>query len=44
MAPLSSNLTRTRAGYLLFGDAAFLPGLNGVIGTIPETMPIELYF
>jgi ATP-binding cassette subfamily B protein IrtA len=32
------------AGYLLIGDAASIPGVNGIIGTVPHHVPIELYF
>jgi ATP-binding cassette subfamily B protein IrtA len=31
------------AGYLLIGDSASIPGVNGIIGTIPDDVPIELY-
>ncbi|SPM41564.1 iron ABC transporter permease [Mycobacterium numidiamassiliense] len=31
------------AGYLLIGDSASIPGINGIIGTIPDDVPIELY-
>lgn len=31
------------AGYLLIGDAASIPGINGIIGTVPDDVPIELY-
>lgn len=31
------------AGYLLIGDAASIPGINGIIGTVPDDIPIELY-
>lgn len=31
------------AGYLLIGDAASIPALNAVVGTIPDEVPIELY-
>ena len=31
------------AGYLLVGDSASIPGINGIIGTVPGDVPIELY-
>ena len=31
------------AGYLLMGDSASIPGINGIIGTVPPDVPIELY-
>ena len=31
------------AGYLLIGDSASIPGINGIIGTVPGDVPIELY-
>ncbi|MCG5433993.1 ATP-binding cassette domain-containing protein [Mycobacterium sp. MYCO198283] len=31
------------AGYLLIGDAASVPGINGIIGAVPPDVPIELY-
>lgn len=31
------------AGYLLIGDSASIPGMNGIIGTIPDDVPIEMY-
>lgn len=31
------------AGYLLIGDSASTPALNGIIETIPAEIPIELY-
>lgn len=31
------------AGYLLIGDAASTPAINGIIGTVPHDIPIELY-
>lgn len=31
------------AGYLLIGDAASIPGINGIIGTVPDDVPVELY-
>jgi ATP-binding cassette, subfamily B, bacterial IrtA/YbtP len=31
------------AGYLLIGDSASIPGINGIIGTVPGEVPIELY-
>ena len=31
------------AGYLLIGDSASTPALNGIIETIPAEVPIELY-
>jgi ATP-binding cassette subfamily B protein IrtA len=31
------------AGYLLIGDSASIPGMNGIIGVVPEDVPIEMY-
>jgi ATP-binding cassette subfamily B protein IrtA len=31
------------AGYLLIGDAASIPGINGIIGVVAEDVPIEVY-
>lgn len=31
------------AGYLLIGDAASIPGINGIIATVPDDVPVELY-
>lgn len=31
------------AGYLLLGDSASVPGINGIIGTVPDDVPVELY-
>ena len=31
------------AGYLLIGDSASIPGINGMIATVPDDVPIELY-
>jgi ATP-binding cassette subfamily B protein IrtA len=31
------------AGYLLIGDSASIPGVNGIISTVPDDVPIELY-
>jgi ATP-binding cassette, subfamily B, bacterial IrtA/YbtP len=31
------------AGYLLIGDSASIPGINGIIGTVPDDVPIETY-
>lgn len=31
------------AGYLLIGDAVSIPGINGIIGTVPEDVAVELY-
>lgn len=31
------------AGYLLIGDAAAIPGINGIVGAIPDDVPIEMY-
>jgi ATP-binding cassette, subfamily B, bacterial IrtA/YbtP len=31
------------AGYLLIGDSASIPGINGIIETVPDDVPIELY-
>lgn len=32
-----------RAGYLLIGDSASIPGMNGIIGVVPDDVPIEMY-
>ena len=32
------------AGYLLIGDAASSPGINGILQAVPHDVPIELYF
>ncbi|MGV9799011.1 ABC transporter ATP-binding protein/permease [Mycobacterium sp. NPDC003449] len=31
------------AGYLLIGDAAATPAINGIIGIVPDDIPIEVY-
>ena len=31
------------AGYLLIGDSASIPGINGIIGVVPDDVPIETY-
>ncbi|NOR00919.1 ATP-binding cassette domain-containing protein [Mycolicibacterium fortuitum] len=31
------------AGYLLIGDAAAIPAINGIIGALPHDVPIEAY-
>jgi ATP-binding cassette, subfamily B, bacterial IrtA/YbtP len=31
------------AGYLLIGDSASIPGVNGIIGVVPDDVPIEMY-
>ncbi len=31
------------AGYLLIGDAAAIPAVNGIIGALPQDIPIEVY-
>ncbi len=31
------------AGYLLIGDSASIPGMNGIIGVVPDDVPIEMY-
>ncbi len=31
------------AGYLLIGDSASIPGINGIIGVAPDDVPIEVY-
>lgn len=31
------------AGYLLIGDSASIPGMNAIIGTVPDDVPIEMY-
>lgn len=35
--------TELPAGYLLIGDAAGIPGLNGLIAALPNDVPVELY-
>jgi ATP-binding cassette, subfamily B, bacterial IrtA/YbtP len=32
------------AGYLLIGDSASIPGVNGIVATVPDDVPIEMYF
>jgi ATP-binding cassette subfamily B protein IrtA len=31
------------AGYLLIGDSASIPAMNGIVGTVPDDVPIEMY-
>lgn len=31
------------AGYLLIGDAASTPAINGIVGAIPHDIPVEVY-
>jgi len=31
------------AGYLLIGDSASVPGMNGIVTTVPDDVPIEMY-
>ena len=31
------------AGYLLIGDSASIPGMNGIVETVPDDVPIEMY-
>ncbi|CRZ17410.1 ABC transporter ATP-binding protein/permease [Mycolicibacterium neworleansense] len=31
------------AGYLLIGDAAAIPAINGIIGALPHDIPVEVY-
>lgn len=31
------------AGYLLIGDSASIPGMNGIVGVVPADVPIEMY-
>ncbi|MFJ3957939.1 ABC transporter ATP-binding protein/permease [Arthrobacter sp. NPDC090010] len=31
------------AGYLLVGDSASIPGINGILRTVPAEVPLELY-
>ncbi|OBI92470.1 ABC transporter ATP-binding protein/permease [Mycobacterium sp. 1245805.9] len=31
------------AGYLLIGDSASIPGINGIVGTVPDDVPVEVY-
>ncbi|OSC41134.1 ABC transporter ATP-binding protein/permease [Mycobacterium decipiens] len=31
------------AGYLLIGDSASIPGMNGILDTVPDDIPIEMY-
>ncbi|MFZ1176140.1 MAG: SIP domain-containing protein, partial [Mycobacterium sp.] len=31
------------AGYLLIGDSASIPGMNGIIGVVPDDVPVEMY-
>jgi ATP-binding cassette subfamily B protein IrtA len=31
------------AGYLLIGDSASIPGMNGIVGTVPHDVPVEMY-
>jgi ATP-binding cassette, subfamily B, bacterial IrtA/YbtP len=30
-------------GYLLIGDSASIPGMNGIVGVVPDDIPIEMY-
>lgn len=38
-----TDLDGQPAGYLLMGDSASIPGINGIIGAVPADVPIELY-
>src|SRR5262249_21380821 len=31
------------AGYLLIGDSASIPGMNGIVGAVSDDVPIEMY-
>ncbi len=31
------------AGYLLIGDSASIPAMNGIVGAVPDDVPIEMY-
>lgn len=31
------------AGYLVLGDSASIPAINGILGAIPDEVPVELY-
>ncbi len=31
------------AGYLLIGDSASIPAINGILGAVPPDLPVELY-
>lgn len=31
------------AGYLLIGDSASIPGMNGIVDAVPDDVPIEMY-
>jgi len=31
------------AGYLLIGDSASIPGINGIVETVPDGVPIDMY-
>jgi ATP-binding cassette, subfamily B, bacterial IrtA/YbtP len=31
------------AGYLLIGDSASIPGMNGIVGVVPDDVEIEMY-
>ncbi|GAA0917656.1 ABC transporter ATP-binding protein/permease [Nonomuraea longicatena] len=31
------------AGYLLIGDSASIPAINGILGVLPDELPVELY-
>ncbi|MGO1200463.1 MAG: ABC transporter ATP-binding protein/permease [Dermabacteraceae bacterium] len=31
------------AGYLLIGDAASIPAINGILGVVPAEVPVEVY-
>jgi ATP-binding cassette subfamily B protein IrtA len=37
------TLDEQPAGYLLIGDSASIPGINGIIGVVPDDVPIEMY-
>jgi ATP-binding cassette, subfamily B, bacterial IrtA/YbtP len=30
-------------GYLLIADSASIPGMNGIVATVPDDVPIEMY-
>ncbi|MEB3061613.1 ABC transporter ATP-binding protein/permease [[Mycobacterium] zoologicum] len=38
-----SDVDAQPAGYLLLGDSASIPGINGIIGAVGPDVPIELY-
>ena len=31
------------AGYLLIGDSASIPGMNGIVAIAPDDVPVEIY-